>query len=178
MGEGAYLVIFIAIQRLAELTIAKRNTTRLLAKGGVEFGHAHYPLMVLFHVAWIAGLWILGKDHDVNRTGLAIFVVLQLLRVWTIAALGCRWTTRIVVMPGLPRATGGPYRFMRHPNYAIVAAEIAVVPLALGLPVFALAAFLANAVILAVRIRAEDAALAGADAVQGSKNLANGPRRG
>ena len=120
MGEGGYLVIFIVLQRLAELMIAKRNTARLLAAGGVEFGRGHYPLMVLFHVVWIAGLWILGKDHDVNRIGLAIFIVLQLLRVWTIATLGPRWTTRIVVMPGLPRVTGGPYRFIRHPNYAIV----------------------------------------------------------
>ena len=174
MGEGGYLVIFIVLQRLAELMIAKRNTARLLAAGGVEFGRGHYPLMVLFHVVWIAGLWILGKDHDVNRIGLAIFIVLQLLRVWTIATLGPRWTTRIVVMPGLPRLTGGPYRFIRHPNYAIVAAEIAVVPLALGLPVFALAAFLANAAILAIRIQTEDAALKRAD----PKNLANSPRGG
>lgn len=174
MGEGGYLVIFIVAQRLAELAIARRNTARLLAAGGVEFGRGHYPLVVLFHAAWIAGLWILGKDHDVNRIGLAIFIVLQFLRGWTIATLGSRWTTRIIVMPGLPRVIGGPYRFLRHPNYAIVAAEIAVVPLALGLPIFALAAFLANAAILAIRIQAEDAALARAD----PKNLANNPGGG
>jgi len=162
MGEGGLLAIFIVIQRVAELVIARRNTARLQSEGGAEFGRTHYPLIVLFHAAWIAGLWIYGRDHDVSRIGLAIFVVLQLLRVWTIATLGHRWTTRIVVMPGLPRVTGGPYRFLRHPNYAIVAAEIAVVPLALGLPLFALVAFLANAAVLAIRIRAEDAALAGA----------------
>jgi methyltransferase len=162
MGEGGYLVIFIVVQRLVELLIARRNTARLLAQGGIEFGRAHYPLIVAFHVAWIAALWILGKDQDVSRIGLAAFVVLQLLRVWTIATLRSRWTTRIIVTPGLPRITGGPYRFLRHPNYAIVAAEVAVVPLALGLPILALVAFLINAVLLAVRIRAEDAALAGA----------------
>jgi methyltransferase len=163
MGEGGFLIIFIVVQRLVELAIAGRNTARLLDQGGIENGRSHYPFMVLFHAAWIAALWIFGKDQDVNRIGLAVFIVLQLLRVWTVATLGPRWTTRIIVMPGLPRVAGGPYRFMRHPNYAIVAAEIAVVPLTLGLPLFALVAFLINAVLLAVRIRAEDAALAGAD---------------
>jgi methyltransferase len=163
MGEGGFLIIFIVVQRLVELVIAGRNTARLLDQGGIENGRSHYPFMVLFHAAWIAALWIFGKDQDVNRIGLAVFIVLQLLRVWTVATLGPRWTTRIIVMPGLPRVAGGPYRFMRHPNYAIVAAEIAVVPLTLGLPLFALVAFLINAVLLAVRIRAEDAALAGAD---------------
>jgi methyltransferase len=163
MSEGGFLVIFIVVQRLAELMIARRNTARLLVAGGVEFGRAHYPFIVIFHAAWIAALWIYGKDQDVNQIGLVIFVVLQILRAWTIATLGSRWTTRIIVMPGLPRILGGPYRFMHHPNYAIVAIEIAVVPLALGLPVFALAAFLVNAVLLAVRIRAEDAALAGTE---------------
>jgi methyltransferase len=163
MGEGGYLVIFIVVQRLAELVLARRNTARLVAAGGVEVGRAHYPFMVLFHATWIAGLWFMGRDNDVSRIWLAIFLLLQALRVWTIAALGFRWTTRIIVVPGAPRVTGGPYRFLRHPNYAIVAAEIAVVPLALGLPVFAVAAFLANAAILAIRIQAEDAALARAN---------------
>jgi methyltransferase len=163
MGEGGYLVIFIVVQRLVELLIARRNTARLLALRGIEFGRAHYPFIVAFHAAWIAALWIFGKDQDVNGIGLAVFVGLQLLRVGTIATLGPRWTTRIIVTPGRPRVTSGPYRFFRHPNYAIVAAEVAVVPLALGLPVLALAAFLINAVLLAIRIRAEDAALGSAE---------------
>lgn len=157
------LVIFLVLQRIVELMIARRNTARLLAQGGVEFGRAHYALIVLFHAAWIVALWLFGKDQDVNRIGLAAFVVLQLLRVWTIATLGSRWTTRIIVMPGLPRVTGGPYRFLRHPNYAIVAAEVAVAPLALGLPALGLTAFLINAVLLAIRVRAEDAALGSAE---------------
>jgi len=159
LGEGALLVGFIAAQRLAELALAQANMRRLVAEGGIEFGRAHYWAIVALHAAWLAGLMVLGHDRPVDRWLLAIFVALQVARVWTIASLGGRWTTRIVVVPGEARVVRGPYRLLRHPNYWIVAAEFAVVPLALGLPLFGAVFFVLNGIVLAVRIKAEEAAL-------------------
>ena len=160
MGEGAWLIAFLAVQRLAELGLAQWNTARLRAAGGVEFGAAHYPLMVALHALWLLGLWLLGHERDVDPLWLALFIVLQAGRLWVIVSLGRRWTTRVIVRRGLAPVTRGPYRWLRHPNYAVVALEIAVVPLALGLPLFALAFSLANAALLATRIRVENRALA------------------
>lgn len=160
MGEGAWLVAFLIIQRLVELSFAQLNTRRLRGMGGIEFGAAHYPLIVVLHAAWIAGLFILGRDRIVDPFWLSVFVVLQLGRLWVIASLGRRWTTRVIVLPGASTIARGPYRWLRHPNYLIVALEIAVVPLALGLPVFALVFSAANAMLLAYRIRIENEALA------------------
>ena len=148
------------VQRLVELGLAQCNTVRLRAAGGVEFGAAHYPLMVALHASWLLGLWVLGHDRPVNPLWLALFVLLQVGRLWVIASLGRRWTTRVIVMPGATPVARGPYRWLRHPNYLIVALEIAVVPLALGLPLFALIFSLANAALLAYRIRVENEALA------------------
>ncbi len=160
MGEGAWLIAFLTVQRLAELAWAQRNTARLRAAGGVEFGGTHYPLMVALHAFWLLGLWLLGHDRPVDPAWLAVFVVLQLGRLWVLLSLGGRWTTRVIVLPGAAPIARGPYRWLRHPNYWVVVLEIAVVPLALGLPVFALAFSLANAVVLMVRIRVENRALA------------------
>jgi methyltransferase len=160
MGEGAFLIAFITAQRLAELWLARRNTARLLAAGGVEFGGSHYPWMVVMHASWIAGLWWLGHGRPVDPALLAVFLLLQAGRVWVIASLGPRWTTRIIVMPGERLVAKGPYRWLRHPNYVIVMLEIAVVPLALGLPGFAALYTALNAAILFQRIRTENAALA------------------
>jgi methyltransferase len=160
MGEGGWLIAFLIVQRLAELALATRNTLRLRAAGGVEFGAAHYPLIVALHAFWLLGLWLAGHGRDVDPIWLAVFVLLQVGRVWVIASLGSRWTTRIIVMPGSTPIARGPYRFLRHPNYALVALEIAVVPLALGLPLFALFFTFLNAVLLAWRIRVENRALA------------------
>jgi methyltransferase len=160
MGEGAWLVAFLIIQRLVELCFAQLNTRRLRGMGGIEFGAAHYPLIVILHAAWIAGLFILGRDRIVDPFWLSVFVVLQLGRLWVIASLGRRWTTRVIVLPGASTIARGPYRWLRHPNYLIVALEIAVVPLALGLPVFALIFSAANATLLAHRICIENEALA------------------
>ncbi len=112
---------------------------RLLAAGAVEVAPGHYPAVVALHAAWLLGLWVFGRDATVQPAWLALFCVLQLLRAWVIATLGPRWTTRIIVAPGRPLVAAGPYRWMSHPNYAVVASEIAVLPLALGLPWFALA---------------------------------------
>ncbi len=160
MGEGGWLVGFLVVQRLAELALATRNTRRLRNAGGVEFGAAHYPLMVALHACWLLGLWVYGHDRSVDPVGLAVFVVLQAGRVWVIASLGSRWTTRVIVVPGSLAVVRGPYRWLRHPNYLIVALEIAVVPLALGLPLFTLVFSLLNAALLAYRIRVENRALA------------------
>ena len=160
MGEGAWLVAFLIIQRLVELSFARLNARRLLGMGGIEFGAAHYPLIVILHATWIAGLFILGRDRVIDPFWLSIFAMLQLGRLWVIVSLGRRWTTRVIVLPDASAIARGPYRWLRHPNYLIVALEIAVVPLALGLPVFALIFSAANAVLLTYRIRVENQALA------------------
>jgi methyltransferase len=159
MGEGGWLVAFLIVQRLAELGLAQWNTMRLRQAGGVEFGPTHYPLMVALHAFWLLGLWLFGHDRAVDPVWLGIFILLQAGRIWVIASLGRRWTTRVIVLPGAAPLARGPYRWLRHPNYAVVAAEIAVVPLALGLPVFAVVFSLANGALLAYRIRVENQAL-------------------
>ena len=158
-GAGAILLAYLTVQRLVELWWAKENATRLMASGGVEYGRSHLPLMILFHAAWLAGLWLLAYDHPVEPFFLALFVVLQMARFWVLATLGRRWTIRIIVVPGEQLVVRGPYRLLRHPNYAIVTGEIAVVPLALGLPAYALVFSILNAGMLAIRITAENAAL-------------------
>lgn len=150
---------FVTLQRLAELFLAERNTRRLRAAGAQEHGSGHYPLLVGLHVAWLAALWWSAPVRPIEPPLLALFILLQLGRVWVIAALGRRWTTRIIVKPGAPLVRSGPYRFVNHPNYVIVALEIAVLPLVFGLIELALLFSLLNAVILAIRIRAENRAL-------------------
>ena len=160
MTLSIIILALVTLQRLGELVLAQRNTGRLLARGAVEVGARHYPLIVGLHGAWLAGLWALGWDQPVSLAWLALFIVLQLLRVWVIATLGERWTTRIVVLPGASLVRRGPYRFLDHPNYAVVVAEIAVLPLAFGLSTFSIVFSILNAAVLWIRIRAESRALA------------------
>jgi methyltransferase len=160
MDEGAWLIAFLVVQRLAELGLAQWNTARLRAAGGVEFGASHYPLMVALHAFWLLGLWTFGHTRSVVSIWLAVFIVLQAGRLWVIASLGRRWTTRVIVLPGAAPVVRGPYRWLRHPNYAVVVLEIAVVPLALGLPLFALIFSAANGALLIYRIGVENQALA------------------
>ncbi|MEB8386977.1 hypothetical protein OO012_07045 [Rhodobacteraceae bacterium KMM 6894] len=150
---------FIVVQRLSELVIARRNTARLLAAGAYEVGAAHYPAMVAMHSLWIACLVVFGYDQAVSLGWLAAFAVLQGLRVWILATLGRRWTTRIIVLPE-PLVARGPFRYLRHPNYTLVVAEIIVAPMVLGLVWVAVVFTVLNAAMLWVRIRAEDRALA------------------
>ena len=154
------ILLFVTAQRLLELILAQRNTSRLLAHGASEAGAAHYPVMVALHAAWLASLWVLGWNRPVNLTLLGLFALMQILRVWVIASLGGRWTTRIIVLPAAPLVTRGPFRFLRHPNYCIVTAEIALLPLALGLPRTAILFTILNAAMLTVRIDCENRALA------------------
>lgn len=153
------LLAFVTAQRLGELVLARRNTRRLLARGAVEAGAGHYPFIVALHAAWLAGLWLLAWDRTVNLWLLAVFVGLQALRIWIIASLGERWTTRIITLPGQPLIRRGPYRFLSHPNYVVVAAEIFVLPTAFGLVWFALLFSALNAAMMAVRISSETRAL-------------------
>jgi len=150
---------FVTLQRAAELVLASRNTSRLLARGAREAGAEHYPILVGLHAAWLAGLWWWAWAKPADHGWLAVYVVLQGLRLWTLLSLGERWTTRIIVLPGAPLVRRGPYRLMAHPNYAVVAAEIAVLPLVFHMPAYAALFTALNASILWVRIRAEAAAL-------------------
>ncbi len=149
----------VTLERLAELWLARRNTAALLNRGAFEVAPRHYTLIVLLHGAWITGLWWFGWNHAIQPVWLAIFVVLQALRLWVLATLGDRWTTRIIILPHAKLVSAGPYRFLNHPNYAVVIGEIAVLPLALGMPYFALVFSLANAAVLTLRIKEESAAL-------------------
>jgi len=160
------ILALVTAQRLAELAIAQRNTRRLLAAGGVERGAGHYPLMVGLHAAWLAGLWLLAWGRPANLAWLAVYLLLEVLRVWVLMSIGRRWTTRIIVVPGETLVRKGPYRFIPHPNYAVVVGEIAVLPLVFGLTVYALVFSLLNASLLWVRIRTESAALSEATAPQ------------
>ena len=125
----------------------------------MEVGRSHYPPMVLLHAAWLLGLWLAAPARAPSLPLLAVFALLQAGRVWVLATLQERWTTRIIVIPGAPLVRTGPYRFVRHPNYVVVAGEILVLPLAFGLVAFALIFTLLDAIILFIRIREEDAAL-------------------
>jgi methyltransferase len=160
VSVAAIVLGLVTLQRLGELVLARANTAKLLARGAREIAAGHYPMLVAMHTAWLTSLWVWGRDQAVDLLALSIFIVLQGLRVWVIATLGSRWTTRIVVLPGQPLVASGPYRYLSHPNYVVVAAEIAVLPLALHLPLIALVFTILNAVVMVIRIRAEGRALA------------------
>jgi len=149
----------VTLSRLIELPFARANTRRLIAAGGHEVAAGHYPLIVLLHAAWLATLWWLAPRQPVDLPLLGLFAIVELGRIWVLRTLGQRWTTRIIVMPSETLVSRGPYRYLNHPNYAVVIAEIALLPLVFGLWRTALVFSLLNAAILAVRIRAENEAL-------------------
>ena len=159
MWPSIALLTFVTAQRLSELVIARRNTTALFARGAREIAPDHYPYMVALHTGWLVGLWMLAMGQPVQLFWFGLFMLLQVLRLWVLTTLGERWTTRIIILPGAPLVEGGPYRFFKHPNYMIVTGEIAALPLAFGMPLYALVFSLLNAAVLTVRIRAENAAL-------------------
>lgn len=166
------LVAAVALGRLAELRIAKRNFQSLLARGGVEAGAEHYRWMVLLHVLFLVAcpleVWLLRRPFipALAAVMLVLLVLAAWLRWWVISSLAGRWTTRVVVLPGVAPVTGGPYRFLRHPNYLAVVVEILALPLVHSAWLTAVVFSLANAVVLRVRIRAEEAALARASNYQ------------
>ncbi|NUK21602.1 isoprenylcysteine carboxyl methyltransferase family protein [Streptomyces lunaelactis] len=165
------LVLAVAAERLAELAVALRNTRWSLARGGTEAGRAHYPAMVALHSALLAGCLAEVRLADrpflplLGWTMVVIVVAAQTLRWWCIRTLGYQWNTRVIVVPDLPLVTGGPYRWLRHPNYVAVAAEGLALPLVHGAWVTAVVFTVLNAVLMAVRIRCEDGALGSVAAV-------------
>ena len=159
------LVILAAVGRLLELRVANRNRRRLLARGGIEMGSGHYPWMVALHTVWLisclAEVWLLDRPFLpwLGIPALAVFLGAFALRYWVISTLGERWTTRIVLLPGVPPITGGPYRWLRHPNYLAVILEILSLPLVHTAWLTALAFSLLDGILLRIRIRAEEAGL-------------------
>ena len=154
------ILSIVTAERLVELLLANRNTRRLLGRGAKEYAPGHYPLIVALHASWLATLWWLAPGRSIDAALLLLFVIVEFGRIWVLASLGPRWTTRIIVLEGAPLVRKGPYRYLDHPNYVVVAAEIALLPLVFGLWRTALVFSLMNALLLAVRIMAENRALA------------------
>lgn len=159
MGWAAIILLLVTLQRVSELLLASRNTKILKARGAVEHGAAHYPVMVLLHGSWLAGLWWFGWNAEVIWPVMWLYIALQGFRVWILVTLGSRWSTRILTVPHETLVARGPYRFMRHPNYALVLLEVPLLPLAFGLTWFAVLFGLLNIAMLAWRIRVEEQAL-------------------
>ena len=160
--NGAHaVVLFVAAERVFELFRASRNERVLRARGGIEAGRSHYPLIVLLHGAWLVAILVaLQPDQRIRWVPLVLFAVLQFLRLWVLKTLGPFWTTRVITVPGEPLVRTGPYRFVRHPNYLIVIGEIALLPLVFGQVRTALLFSVANLLMVAWRIRVENEALA------------------
>ncbi|MEA3059220.1 MAG: methyltransferase [Sphingomonadales bacterium] len=159
MTLNLVILALVTLERVAELWLANRNTRRLLAQGAREHAPGHYPLIVALHAAWLALLWWLAPDRPVSLPLLGLFGLVEIARIWVLQTLGPRWTTRIIVVPRETLVRRGPYRFLNHPNYAVVVAEIALLPLVFGLWRMALVFTILNAALLAVRIREENRAL-------------------
>jgi methyltransferase len=158
---AALILGLVVLQRTGELLLARRNTARLLREGALEIGAGHYPLFILLHAAWLAAIAVsLRADTPIAPAPLALYLLLQLGRIWILATLGRYWTTRVITNPGTPLVRKGPYRFLRHPNYLLVALEIPLLPLVFDMVWIAVLFGLANLALLAWRIRLEEAALA------------------
>jgi len=166
VGLYVCLVVAVAVERLVELVVSQRHLSWARSRGGVEFGRGHYPAMVLLHIGLLVGcvaevVWL--DRAFVPALGwpmLAVVLASQALRWWCVATLGQQWNTRVVVVPGVPLVSTGPYRWLRHPNYVAVVAEGVALPLAHSARLTAVAFAALNAVVLIVRIRCEDRALA------------------
>lgn len=160
------LIVLVALERVAELVVSQRHAAWALARGGIESGRGHYPVMVVLHTGLLVGcvVEVLVADRPfipaLGWTMLAVVVACQGLRWWCIATLGRQWNTRVIVVPGLPLVRRGPYRLLPHPNYLVVVVEGAALPLVHSAWTTALVFTLANALLLRTRIRAEDRALA------------------
>lgn len=155
------IIVLVAIQRLAELPYATRNTRRLLAQGGVEAGRGHYPLFIILHAGWLIAIVLaLPANPPIYWAALGAYVVLEILRVWVLVTLGPYWTTRIITLADAPLIETGPYRYIRHPNYWIVIGEVALLPLVFGEVAVAVIFSALNGALLFWRIRIENAALA------------------
>lgn len=157
------LLAGLSVQRLSELRVARANERWAREQGATEYGQAHYPLFFVLHPAWMLSTLLEGRANRgrVHVPALLLLLALQPLRYWVMRTLGRYWNTKILIVPGGQRVTGGPFRYIKHPNYAVVALEIAAAPLAVGAWRTALAFSLLNAaLLLGLRIPAENAALA------------------
>jgi methyltransferase len=159
------LVLLVALQRLAELALSRRHERRLRERGAIEVGAGHYPWMVALHAAFLASclaeVWWLKRPFVPALAAIAIAALLAAtgLRAWTLRTLGERWTTRVLVLPGKALVAGGPYRFLRHPNYLAVVLEVAALPLVHTAWATAIVFSALNLVLLRVRIGVEERAL-------------------
>ncbi len=158
------LIVAVGLERVAELVVSKRNLAWAMARGGREYGFGHYPFMVVLHTGLLLACLIEAARRPfipaLGWSMLAVVVLAQALRWWCIAVLGPRWNTRVIVVPGLPLVTRGPYRWLRHPNYVAVVLEGIALPLVHTAWITALTFTVINAGLLTVRIRTENAALA------------------
>ncbi len=151
---------FVVLQRVGELVLAHGNHRALRARGAVEVGRGHYPAIAALHAAWLLALaTTIDPGTAVSLPWAGIFVLLECGRAWVIATLGRRWTTRVMILPGVAPIRSGPYRYLKHPNYAVVCGEMAVVPLMFGAWELAAVASVLNLLVLRVRLRVENAAL-------------------
>jgi methyltransferase len=151
----------VLLQRVVELVLARRNTVLLRRLGAVEADAEGYPLFVLLHAGWLASLALFVPASATPVWPLlGLFALLQLCRLWVISSLGRYWTTRIVTLPDAPLVQAGPFRWFRHPNYLLVIAEIAVLPLAFGAVSIAVSFSALNLILIIRRIRIEESALA------------------
>jgi methyltransferase len=160
IAGGSLLLGYLTLQRLAEVAIDRRHTPKLLARGAYEVGAKQYPVLVAFHTTWLLTLWGFGWNHTLRPGFVALFVLLQIGRLWVMRTLGERWTTRVIMTPWAAPVTSGLYRFLRHPNYLIVALELPCVSLALGLLWHAIVFGALNLVVTGRRARSEDEAFA------------------
>jgi len=162
------LVALVGLERVAELVVSRRNAAWSMARGGFETGREHYPVMVLLHsgflVAMLLEAWLRRPAVSVALAGSMLVLVLasQALRWWCIGTLGPRWNTRVIVVPGLPLVRSGPYRIFSHPNYVAVVVEGVALPMVHAAWITAVVFTTANAVLLSVRLRVENSALASA----------------
>ena len=159
MTLNLVILALVTLERLGELWLSNRNTRRLLAEGAKEHASGHYPLIVGLHVAWLATLWWLAPLRPVDDFWFILFLLIESGRIWVLASLRERWTTRIIVLSGASLVRRGPYRWINHPNYWVVIGEIAVLPLVFGLWKTALMFSVLNGALLAVRINEENRAL-------------------
>jgi methyltransferase len=165
------LIAIVAVERVIELFVSKRNLRWSREHGGVEFGHSHYPFMVALHVFLLVGslieVWVWQRPliPVLSTTMLVLVVGSQALRWWCIATLGRRWNTLVVIVPGMPRVTGGPYRWLAHPNYLAVVIEGVALPMVGFAWVTAVIFTLLNIPLLMIRLRVENEALARLSAV-------------
>jgi methyltransferase len=164
MAFYVVLIAAVAVERLAELVISKRNLGWARARGGREHGFGHYPFMVVLHTGLLVACLIEAAHRSfIPALGwpmIAVVVLAQALRWWCIAVLGPRWNTRVIVVPGLPLVERGPYRWLRHPNYVAVVLEGIALPLVHSAWITAVVFTVVNAGLLRVRISSENAALA------------------